>query len=49
MWQQGFRKNSLNTMGVLAKKLDDQEIAAVAAYYQQVQSTLETVESQGKD
>jgi cytochrome c553 len=49
MWQQGFRKNSLNTMGVIAKKLDDREIAAVAAYYQQVQSTLETVESQGKD
>ena len=49
MWQQGFRKNSLNTMGVIAKKLDDQEIAAVAAYYQQVRSTLETVESQGKD
>jgi cytochrome c553 len=49
MWQQGFRKNSLNTMGIIAKKLDDQEIAAVAAYYQQVQSTLETVESQGKD
>jgi len=49
MWRQGFRKNSLNTMGVIAKKLDDQEIAAVAAYYQQVQSTLETVESQGKD
>jgi len=49
MWQQGFRKNSLNTMGVIAKKLDDREIAAVAAYYQQVQSTLETMESQGKD
>jgi cytochrome c553 len=49
MWRQGFRKNSLNTMGVIANKLDDQEIAAVAAYYQQVQSTLETVESQAKD
>ena len=49
MWRQGFRKNSLNTMGVIANKLDDEEIAAVAAYYQQVQSTLETVESQGKD
>ena len=49
MWRQGFRKNSLNTMGVIANKLGDQEIAAVAAYYQQVQSTLETVESQGKD
>ena len=49
MWQQGFRKNSLNTMGVIAKKLDDQEIAAVAAYYQQVQPTLEATEAQGKD
>jgi cytochrome c553 len=49
MWRQGFRKNSLNTMGVIAKKLDDQEIAAVAAYYQQVRSTLETREAQGKD
>ena len=49
MWRQGFRKNSLNTMGVIANKLDDEEIAAVAAYYQQVQSTLETVESQAKD
>jgi cytochrome c553 len=49
MWRQGFRKNSLDAMGIIAKKLDDQEIAAVAAYYQQVQSTLETAESQGKD
>jgi cytochrome c553 len=49
MWQQDYRKNSPNEMGVIAKKLDDQEIAGVAAYYQQVQSTLETVESQGKD
>jgi cytochrome c553 len=49
MWQQGFRKNSLNTMGVIAKKLDDQEIAAVAAYYQQVQSTIEAAEARKKD
>src|SRR6516162_4724799 len=49
MWRQGFRKNSLNTMGVIANKLDDQEITAVAAYYQQVQSTLEAAEAQGKD
>ena len=49
MWRQGFRKNSLNTMGVIANKLDDEEIAAVAARYQQVLSTLETVESQAKD
>jgi cytochrome c553 len=49
MWRQGFRKNSPDAMAVIAKKLDEQEIAAVAAYYQQVQSTLETVESQAKD
>ena len=49
MWRQGFRKNSLDAMAVIADKLDDQEIAAVAAYYQQVQSTLEATEAQGKD
>ncbi len=38
MWQQGFRKNSHDAMEVIAKKLDDQDIAAVAAYYQQVNS-----------
>jgi cytochrome c553 len=38
MWQEGFRKNSPDAMEVIAKKLDDQEIAAVAAYYQQVNS-----------
>lgn len=36
MWHEGFRKNSPDTMEVIAKKLDDQDIAAVAAYYQQV-------------
>jgi cytochrome c553 len=41
MWQQGFRKNSPDAMRVIAKKLNDQEIAAVAAYYQQVHSPLE--------
>ena len=49
MWRQGFRRTSPGSMAVIAKKLDDQDIAAVAAYYQQVQSPLETVESQGKD
>ena len=49
MWRQGFRKNSPDSMGVIANKLDDQEIAAVAAYYQQVQSTLEAAEAQGND
>jgi cytochrome c553 len=42
MWQEGFRKNSLDAMAVIAKKLDDQEIAAVAAYYQQLTSPLAT-------
>ena len=39
MWQEGFRKNSPESMAVIAKKLDDQDIAAVAAYYQQVEFT----------
>jgi cytochrome c553 len=42
MWQQGYRKNSPDAMGAVAKKLNDQEIAAVAAYYQQVNSPLES-------
>ena len=41
MWQEGFRKNSPDAMEVIAKTLDDQEILAVAAYYQQVNSALE--------
>ena len=41
MWQRGFRKNSPDAMAVVAKKLDEQEIAAVAAYYQQVRAPLE--------
>ncbi len=41
MWQLGFRKNSPDAMGAIAKKLNDQDIAAVAAYYQQVRSPLE--------
>jgi cytochrome c553 len=36
MWKGGFRKNSPDLMAPIAKQLDDQEIAAVAAYYQQV-------------
>jgi cytochrome c553 len=39
MWQRGFRKNSPEAMGVVAKLLDDQDVAAVAAYYQQVQAS----------
>jgi cytochrome c553 len=47
MWQQGSRKNSPESMAIIAKKLDPQEVAAVAAYYQQVHSSLEAKESQG--
>lgn len=36
MWQRGFRSNSPEAMRLFAKKLDDEEIAAVAAYYQQL-------------
>jgi cytochrome c553 len=42
MWQEGFRKNSPDAMGAIAKTLDDQDIIAVAAYYQQVNSPLGT-------
>jgi cytochrome c553 len=45
MWQRGFRKSSPGAMEVVAKLLDDQEIAAVAAYYQQVRSSAEYVAS----
>lgn len=38
MWQSGLRKSSPEAMGQIAKRLDDQDIAAVAAYYQQVGS-----------
>ncbi len=41
MWQQGYRKNSPAAMAVIAKRLDAAEVAAVAAYYQQVAGTLE--------
>jgi cytochrome c553 len=40
MWQEGFRKNSPDAMEAIAKTLDDQDILAVAVYYQQVNSPL---------
>ena len=39
MWRRGLRRNSLEAMGLFASKLDDQEIAAVAAYYEQVRAS----------
>ena len=35
-WQRGFRRNSPEAMALFAKKLEDKEIAALAAYYQQI-------------
>ena len=43
MWQEGFRKNSPDAMAVIAKTLDDQDVAAVAAYYQQLGSSQATM------
>jgi cytochrome c553 len=39
MWKRGFRKNSPDSMADVAKRLNDQEIAAVAAYFQQVDAS----------
>jgi cytochrome c553 len=39
MWQRGFRNNSPDAMADVAKRLDTQDIAAVAAYYQQVDAS----------
>jgi cytochrome c553 len=38
MWKRGLRKSSPESMAVVAMQLSDQEIAAVAAYYQQVRA-----------
>jgi len=42
MWQRGFRRNSPTTMTLFAKLLDEQEIAALAAYYQDLQVSAPT-------
>jgi len=39
MWQRGFRNNSPDAMADVAKRLDAQDIAAVAAYFQQVDAS----------
>jgi cytochrome c553 len=39
MWKRGFRKNSPESMALIAKQLDDREIAAVAAFYQEARSS----------
>jgi cytochrome c553 len=45
MWQRGYRRNSPETMFMIAMKLDDQDIAALAAYYQQVRASPKTTAS----
>jgi cytochrome c553 len=49
MWRKGYRKTSADSMAVIAQKLSNEDIAAVAAYYQQVESPLETALSSGKE
>jgi cytochrome c553 len=39
MWKRGFRNNSPDAMADVAKRLDKQEIEAVAAYFQQVDAS----------
>jgi cytochrome c553 len=46
MWRRGFRKNSPGAMACLAERLNDQEIAAAAAYYEQVLAPTEASASQ---
>ena len=46
MWRRGFRKSSPGAMACLAEHLDDQEIAASAAYYEQVRASTEAATSQ---
>lgn len=41
-WQSGDRKNSAEVMLLIAKSLDDGDIAAVAAYYAQARSSVES-------
>jgi cytochrome c553 len=36
MWQSGARKDSVDAMADIAKRLSGQDMAAVAAYYQQI-------------
>jgi cytochrome c553 len=48
MWQRGFRKSSPDGMAVIAKLLNDQDIAAVAAYFQQVPSAARAMAKSGE-
>jgi quinohemoprotein ethanol dehydrogenase len=43
MWQRGFRKNSPEAMALIANHLNAEDIAAVAAYYQQLRGSPEAL------
>jgi cytochrome c553 len=42
MWQHGYRSTSPEAMAEVAKRLNDEDIAAVAAYFQQLRGWPET-------
>jgi cytochrome c553 len=46
MWQRGFRQSSPNQMADVAKLLNEHDIAALAAYYQQVRASAGLAASQ---
>jgi cytochrome c553 len=46
MWKRGFRNNSPDAMGDVAKRLDAQDITAVAAYFQHVDASAPARRSQ---
>jgi cytochrome c553 len=48
MWQAGSRRNSPDSMAEIAKRLSEQDIAAVAAYYQQLRGSVEASVQPGK-
>jgi cytochrome c553 len=46
MWRSGFRKSSPEAMAQVARQLDENDIAAVAAYFQQVRSSAKAARHQ---
>lgn len=45
MWRKGYRKSSPEIMAMIANKLEDQDIAALAAFYQQLPAVPQTTAS----
>jgi cytochrome c553 len=45
MWRRGFRKSSPGAMACLGEHFNDEEIAAAAAYYEQVRAPIEAAAS----